>query len=72
MVCLPQPHSITPVATRPEDAATRQEREHERDRRARRDAARRNASKGVGPNLEEAIALVRAGKEFGAAFERRR
>lgn len=60
------------MATRAENDEARQEREQELDRRARRDAVRRNASKGVGPNLEEAIALVRAGKEFGAAFEHRR
>jgi len=59
------------VASRVEKDAARQEREQELDRRARRDAVRRNARKGVGPNLEEAIALVPAGKEFGAAFEHR-
>ncbi len=54
------------MPTEPKSDAARREQEHELDRRARRDAARRNESKGIGRNLEEAIALVRAGKEFGA------
>ncbi len=51
--------------------ADRFERERELDRRARRDAARRNAAKGVGRNLEEAIRLLEDADEFRAAFRRR-
>ncbi len=48
------------------------DRERERDFLARREAVRRNASKGVGRNLEEAVKLVRAGDAFRAAFRPRR
>jgi hypothetical protein len=48
------------------------DRERARDRRAHREAARRNAAKGVGRNLEEAIELVRAGDAFRDAFQARR
>jgi hypothetical protein len=47
------------------------DRERERDVLARRDAARRNAAKGAGRNLEEAVLLVRAGETFRAAFQSR-
>jgi hypothetical protein len=50
----------------------RLERERERDRLARREATRRNAAKGIGRNLEEAIRLVRAGESFRNAFRARR
>ena len=54
------------------DDAARLARERTLDSAARRDAVRRNAEKGVGRNLEEAIALIRAGEKFGAAFAARR
>ncbi len=60
------------VATTPKTDTVRAERERRLDRLARREAVRRNARKGVGRNLEEGIALVRAGREFGAAFQQRR
>lgn len=53
-------------AVRPQEQ--RAHTEAERDRRARREAARLNAQKGVGRNLEEAIRLVRAGDAFRDAF----
>jgi hypothetical protein len=56
------------VASAPQADTARLERERDIDRRARRDAVRRNAAKGVGRNLEEAIRLVRATDEFHAAF----
>jgi len=44
------------------------QRESARDRRARREAARRNAKRGIGPNLEEAVRLLETADEFRAAF----
>jgi hypothetical protein len=56
----------------PERGTNGVERERERDVRARRDATRRNAEKGIGPNLEDAIRLLRAADDFRAAFRTRR
>lgn len=52
--------------------ADRLARERETDRRARRDAVRRNAEKGVERNLEEAVRLARAADAFHEAFRKRR
>ncbi|MEA2448314.1 MAG: hypothetical protein QOG63_246 [Thermoleophilaceae bacterium] len=59
------------AAVRRDDFA-RVEVERRRDRSARREAVRRNAEKGVGRNVEEAIRLLRAADEFRDAFRARR
>jgi hypothetical protein len=59
------------AGTRKADLA-RVELERERDVRARREAVRRNAQKGVGRNLEEAIRLMRTAEAFRDAFAARR
>lgn len=46
--------------------------ERGRDRVARREAAKKNAARGVGQNLEEAIRLLSSADEFRVAFERKR
>jgi len=48
------------------------EREAVRELKARRAAVRRNAEKGPGRNLEEAIRMMRFGDRFRAAFRRGR
>jgi hypothetical protein len=59
------------AVTRKGDLA-RVELDRDRDRRARREAVRGNAEKGVGRNLEEAIHLLCAADEFRDAFSARR
>lgn len=61
------PPSIRPMPRSTEDSK-RLTREQTRDRLARRDAVRRNAGKGIGRNLEEAIELGRAGDAVRDAF----
>lgn len=53
------------------DDTARLAREREIDRRARRDAVRRNAEKGIARNLEEAVRLARAADAFHEAFRDR-
>jgi hypothetical protein len=56
------------MASSPVNAAARLAHERNVDRRARRDAARRNAERGIGRNLEEAIRLVRTAEALREAF----
>ena len=46
--------------------------ERERHERARAEEVRRNAARGVGRNLEEALRLMRFGDAFHRAFKSRR
>lgn len=46
--------------------------EIEREERARAEEVRRNAAKGVGRNLEEALRMMRFGEAFHRAFRRHR